>query len=47
MSIYHDGFHADLNETFFVGKVCESSKKLVETAYQCMMRGISVGKQPC
>ena len=43
ITVYHDGFHGDLNETLFVGKVSESSKKLVETAYQSMMKGISLG----
>ena len=42
--MYHDGFHSDLNETFFVGKVSDSAKKVVETAYECMMRGIGIGR---
>ena len=43
ISVYHDGFHGDLNETFFVGKVNEDSKKLVNVAYECLMAGISIG----
>ena len=43
ITVYHDGFHADLNETFFVGKVDEDSKKLVNVAYECLMAGISIG----
>lgn len=43
VTVYHDGFHADLNETFFVGQVDDASKKLVQTAYECMMKGISIG----
>lgn len=42
VTVYHGGFHGDLNETMFVGNVSESSKKLVQTAYECMMKGISI-----
>ena len=28
----------------FVGNVSESSKKLIQTAYECMMKGISIGR---
>ncbi len=41
--MYHGGFHGDLNETFFVGDVDEKDRKLVQTAYDCMMKGISIG----
>lgn len=47
ITVYHDGFHGDLNETLYVGKVDVASKKLVETAYECMMKGISIGKICC
>ena len=43
VTVYHNGFHGDLNETFFVGQVDDPSKKLVQTAYECMMKGISIG----
>lgn len=33
ISVFKDGFHGDLNETYFVGAVSESSKMLVETTY--------------
>ena len=42
--MYIDGFHGDLNETFFVGKIDDGSKKLVQTAYECMMKGIEIGE---
>jgi methionyl aminopeptidase len=29
VTVYYKGFHVDLNETYFVGKVPESSKFLV------------------
>lgn len=42
--MYIDGFHGDLNETFFVGNVDEGGRKLVQTAYECMMKGIAMGE---
>lgn len=38
------GFHGDTNRTYFVGKVSPQAKKLVDVAYECMMRGIEVVK---
>ena len=43
ITVYHGGFHGDLNETMFVGKVDDASKKLVQTAHECMMNGIAIG----
>mmetsp|Transcript_55535 Transcript_55535/g.130033 ORF Transcript_55535/g.130033 Transcript_55535/m.130033 type:complete len:424 (+) Transcript_55535:75-1346(+) len=36
VSIHHEGFHSDLNETFFIGKCDEESVKLVQTAYNSL-----------
>jgi len=36
ISIFHKGFHSDLNETFFIGEVDDDSKRLVETAYTAL-----------
>ena len=44
VTVYYDGHHGDLNETLFVGTVSESRKKLVQTAYECLMKGIGIGK---
>ena len=44
ITVYHNGFHGDLNETFFVGEVDEPSRKLVQTAYECMMKGVAIGE---
>lgn len=41
VTVYHRGFHGDLNETFFVGKVSEASKELVKTTYECLMLAIN------
>jgi len=36
ISVYQDGYHADLNETFFIGTVDEDAIRVVHTAYQCL-----------
>jgi len=36
ISIYHKGFHSDLNETFFIGECDEESQRLVRTAYNAL-----------
>ncbi|TRY60508.1 hypothetical protein DNTS_001479 [Danionella cerebrum] len=40
ITVYHNGYHGDLNETFFVGEVDEGSKRLVQTTYECLMQAI-------
>lgn len=51
ITVYHNGFHGDLNETFFVGDVDEEAKKLVQTTYECLMQAIDSGRNvrdvPC
>lgn len=44
VTAYVDGFHGDLNETFFVGKVSESTKKLVTATYDSLMLAIQACK---
>jgi methionyl aminopeptidase len=44
VSVYKDGLHADLNETFFVGTVDESSKNLVECAYKALAAAVAICK---
>lgn len=36
VSIFHKGFHSDLNETFLVGDVPEPRQKTVHAAYDCL-----------
>ena len=36
VSIFHQGFHSDLNETFFIGECDEDSQRLVRTAYSSL-----------
>ena len=45
VSVYYNGFHADLNETFFVGeKIDESSVRLVKCAYESLGAAIALCK---
>jgi len=44
VSVYYDGFHADLNETFFVGEQSPESRKLVECAYNCLSAAVALCK---
>ena len=44
ITVYKDGFHVDLNETYLVGEVAESSKFLVTKAYECLEKAISICK---
>ena len=43
ITVYYNGFHGDLNETFFVGNVDERSKKLVRVSYECLDLAIKEG----
>jgi methionyl aminopeptidase len=36
VTIYINGFHADLNETYLVGDCDDDSVNLVKTAYDCL-----------
>lgn len=40
VTVYYGGYHGDLNETFYVGKPDEASRKLVIGAYQCLQEAI-------
>ncbi|CAE6420649.1 unnamed protein product [Rhizoctonia solani] len=44
VSVYYKGYHADLNETYPVGKVSEESQKLMQTARQCLDAAIAICK---
>lgn len=41
ISVYYNGYHADLNETFFVGNVDEDSVRLVKCAYESLGAAIA------
>lgn len=44
ITVYCNGYHGDLNETFYVGEVDEGAKRLVQTTYECLMQAIDAGK---
>jgi len=44
ISVFKDGFHGDLNETFLVGKVAKSSKQLVAKTYESLEKAIAYCK---
>lgn len=47
ITVYRNGYHGDLNETFYVGEVDEGAKRLVQTTYECLMQAIDAGKPSC
>ena len=42
VTVYHRGFHGDLNETFFVGNVQEKHKKLVKVTYESLCKAVEI-----
>jgi methionyl aminopeptidase len=42
VTLYHDGFHGDLNETYPVGKIDEDSERLIRTARKCLDESIKI-----
>ena len=41
ISVYHKGFHGDLNETYCVGAVDDDSRRLIRVTYDAMMLAIA------
>ncbi|TEB35903.1 methionine aminopeptidase [Coprinellus micaceus] len=44
VSLYYDGFHADLNETYPVGKIDDESAKLIRVTQECLDAAIKICK---
>ncbi|KAI9347790.1 peptidase M24, structural domain-containing protein [Zopfochytrium polystomum] len=44
VSVFHDGFHGDLNETVLVGNVDAAGVKLVESTKECLQKAIEFVK---
>ena len=44
VTVFYEGFHGDLNETYCVGKVSDSSKKLIAAAHDSLMKAIDYCK---
>lgn len=44
ISVYYNGYHADLNETFFIGEVDADSRRLVECAFNSLAAAVDMVK---
>lgn len=44
VSVFYNGYHGDLNETFFVGNVDKDSVRLVECAYNALSAAINASR---
>lgn len=44
VTLYYDGFHGDLNETYPVGRIDEESQKLIQTTRECLDNAIKLCK---
>lgn len=44
VSVFHDGYHGDANETFLIGNVSEEARQLVATTHECLERAIAYVK---
>ena len=44
VTVYHHGYHGDLNETYLVGSVDKKGKKLVKSTYNALMKAIEICK---
>jgi len=42
VSVYFEGYHTDLNETYFVGTVDEVSRRLVDVTRECLEKAIQI-----
>jgi methionyl aminopeptidase len=42
--VYHNGYHSDRNETFFVGKVDKVRYHLVKSTHECLFKAIAACK---
>jgi methionyl aminopeptidase len=44
VTVIKDGFHGDTSKMFFVGEPAPYNKRLVDTTYECLRRGIAIVK---
>ena len=42
ITVIKDGYHGDTSRMFYIGKPSILAKRLTETAYECLMKGIEV-----
>ena len=43
VTVYHRGFHGDLNETFLVGNISPVGRKLTQVTWECLDKAINIG----
>jgi len=44
ISLYFDGYHGDVNETYAVGEIDDDSKRLIRTTRECVDEAIAICK---
>jgi len=44
VTVYHRGFHGDLNETFCIGEVSQTARNLVKNSWECLEKAIRIVK---
>ncbi|KAA1471203.1 methionine aminopeptidase [Dentipellis sp. KUC8613] len=44
VTLYHDGFHGDLNETYAVGRIDDDAKRVIRTSRACLDAAIKICK---
>lgn len=44
VTVYHRGFHGDLNETLLIGNVSEQARKLTQNTWECLQKAIEIGE---
>jgi len=44
ITVYYDGYHGDVNETYLIGDVNDDTKKLVNTTYEALEKAIDIVK---
>ena len=46
VTVFHRGYHGDLNETLFVGTPSEKAEKLVRNTHECLQKAIDESVKP-
>lgn len=44
ITLYYDGVHGDVNETYLIGTVSPQAKKLVQSTYEALEKAIAIVK---
>ena len=46
VTVFHHGYHGDLNETLFVGSPSENARKLVQNTWGCLQKAMDESIKP-